>query len=113
MHAAAVTAVAPLLAPTGERAPGPASIDLIVPDTMAARRSRMISDPSAAMSFTGSIVFCARVVATAWFTAARICVSDDIAASEARRAAMRCVAPGLCFLLRETAISQQVCSLRY
>ena len=49
-----------------EKLPGPESIDLIVPDTMAALLSRMISLPSEAISFTGSIdCDCALAVATA------------------------------------------------
>ena len=46
-------------------APGPASIDLIVPETSAARRSMMISLPSEAISLTGSIDDCARAEAAA------------------------------------------------
>ena len=57
----------------GARAPGPASIDLIVPDTSAARRSMIISEPSEAMSLTGSIEDCARCDAAAARTMLCIC----------------------------------------
>ena len=50
------------------RAPGPASIDLIVPETSAALLSMMISEPSEAMSFTGSIDDWARAEASAALT---------------------------------------------
>jgi hypothetical protein len=55
------------------RAPGPASIDLIVPDTIAALRSMMISVPSLATRVTGSMEPCARAVAFAART--RDCIS--------------------------------------
>ena len=54
-------------------APGPASIDLIVPDTIAALRSMIISEPSDATSLTGSMEPCARAVAFAAFTTDCIC----------------------------------------
>ena len=53
--------------------PGPASIDLIVPDTIAALRSMIISEPSDATSLTGSIEPCARAVAFACRTTCCIC----------------------------------------
>ena len=55
--------IAPARQPGGmiaRLAPGPESIDLMVPETIAARLSMMISVPSEAMSFTGSICFVTR-----------------------------------------------------
>ena len=68
--------IAPARQPGGmiaRLAPGPESIDLMVPETIAARLSMMISVPSEAMSFTGSMEVCARDAAAA--ARATFCIS--------------------------------------
>ena len=57
----------------GRPVPGPLSIDLIVPDTSAARLSIMISLPSEAINLTGSIELAAFWEARAAFTVDCIC----------------------------------------
>ena len=90
------------------RIPGPASIDLMVPDTIAARRSMMISLPSCAISLTGSIEVAAFAEATAalivfctFFWPAVISMATDCCCCSALAPALavlwwcRCAAPAL------------------